>query len=122
MTDKIDELMAIIANEVAAAEYGAFDRIRKALEAALKPGGEPVARFNWNAGGFEWLTKYNFEKHNMQPLYLAAPSAQTPPPWLTDEQVGMLTVFDGLHHVEAPVLAAFIRHIEQAHGITGEKT
>ncbi len=35
---KIDELMVMIANEVAAAEYGAFDRIRKALEAALKPG------------------------------------------------------------------------------------
>lgn len=39
---------------------------------------------------------------------------------LSDEHVGMLTVFPGLHHVETPVLAAFIRHIEQA--INGGKT
>ena len=31
---------------------------------------------------------------------------------LTDEEVGMLTVFDGLHHVETPLLADFIRAIE----------
>ncbi len=31
---------------------------------------------------------------------------------LTDEEVGMLTVFDGLHHVEVPLLAEFIRAIE----------
>ena len=35
-------------------------------------------------------------------------------PWvgLTDEEVGMLTVFDGLHHVEIPLLANFARAIE----------
>ena len=33
---------------------------------------------------------------------------------LTGEEVGMLTVFDGLHHVETPLLAEFIRAIEQA--------
>lgn len=33
---------------------------------------------------------------------------------LSDEQVGMLTVFDGLHNVETPLLAEFIRAIEQA--------
>lgn len=31
---------------------------------------------------------------------------------LTDVEVGRLTVFDGLHHVEVPVLADFIRAIE----------
>jgi hypothetical protein len=31
---------------------------------------------------------------------------------LTDEEVGMLTVFDGLHYVEVPLLAKFIRAIE----------
>ena len=31
---------------------------------------------------------------------------------LTDEEVGMLTVFDGLHHIEVPLLANFIRAIE----------
>ncbi len=35
-------------------------------------------------------------------------------PWvgLTDEEVGALTVFDGLHHVETPLLADFTRAIE----------
>ena len=31
---------------------------------------------------------------------------------LTDEEVGGLTVFDGLHHIETPLLAEYIRHIE----------
>ena len=31
---------------------------------------------------------------------------------LTDEEIGMLTVFDGLHHVEVPLLANFVRAIE----------
>jgi hypothetical protein len=35
-------------------------------------------------------------------------------PWqgLSDEEVGRLTVFDGLHHIETPLLAKFIRAIE----------
>ena len=31
---------------------------------------------------------------------------------LTDEEVGGLTVFDGLTHVEVPILADFVRAIE----------
>lgn len=31
---------------------------------------------------------------------------------LTDEEIGTLTVFDGLHHVEVPLLASFTRAIE----------
>jgi hypothetical protein len=31
---------------------------------------------------------------------------------LTDREVGTLTVFDGLHHVETPLLADFARAIE----------
>ena len=31
---------------------------------------------------------------------------------LTDEEVGTLTVFDGLHDVETPLLADFARAIE----------
>ena len=31
---------------------------------------------------------------------------------LTDEEVGGLTVFDGLHYIETPLLADYIRHIE----------
>jgi len=45
------------------------------------------------------------------PLYTAPPQRKE---WqgLTDEEVGMLTVFDGLHHVEVPLLAKFTRAIE----------
>jgi hypothetical protein len=45
---------------------------------------------------------------------LRARLAQPEHEWqgLTDEEVGMLTVFDGLHHVEVPLLAEFIRAIE----------
>jgi hypothetical protein len=45
------------------------------------------------------------------PLYTAPPSK----PWvsLTDDEVGILTVsFHGLHHIETPLLAKFIRAIE----------
>jgi hypothetical protein len=31
---------------------------------------------------------------------------------LTDEEVGGLTVFDGLTHIEVPILADFVRAIE----------
>ena len=31
---------------------------------------------------------------------------------LTDEEVGGLTVFDGLTHIEVPILADFVRTIE----------
>jgi hypothetical protein len=39
---------------------------------------EPVARFNWNEGKFEWLTPYKYELHHMKPLYLSP----IPPGWL----------------------------------------
>jgi len=30
---------------------------------------KPVARFNWNEAKFDWLTKYDYHKHHMTPLY-----------------------------------------------------
>ena len=33
---------------------------------------------------------------------------------LNDDEIGRLAVFDGLHHVEIPLLAKFILAIEQA--------
>ena len=44
-------------------------------------------------------------------LYTAPPQRKG---WhgLTDEEIGMLAVFDGLHHIEVPLLADFIRAIE----------
>jgi hypothetical protein len=74
--NQVDELMDLIANEVAAAERGAFDRIRKALEAALKP---DVSK---GTGQYsDIISDGGFDPRN------AAPPAQTPvPPRLTDEQ------------------------------------
>jgi hypothetical protein len=49
---------------------------------------------------------------------LVLPKRTEPPKreWvgLTDEEIGRLTVFEGLHHVEIPLLADFIRAIEAA--------
>ena len=58
-----------------------IDELRAELT-ALKAQ-EPVARFNWHRGSFEWLTKYDYVTHNMKPLFLAAgaaPVQQEPEP------------------------------------------
>jgi len=69
------------------------------------PEQEPVA---WRdvAGKTTQYYDYN-EDGRGEPLYLHRE-------WvgLTDEEVGTLTVFDGLHHVETPLLAGFARAIE----------
>ena len=51
-----------------------------------------------------------YDEGSLRPVYTAPPNKE----WvgLTDEEVGMLTVFDGLHHVEVPLLANFARAIE----------
>jgi len=47
-----------------------FDKHLKALAAARELRAlEPIARFNWNEAKFEWLTKYDYHKHHMTPLY-----------------------------------------------------
>jgi pantoate kinase len=46
------------------------DTLRAKVEAMEKQ--EPVARYNWREGKVEWLQKWDFSKHNMKPLYLAA--------------------------------------------------
>ena len=62
-------------------ERCAIEALRAALTAAAQPASQeqstcrPVARFNWHKGGFEWLTPYKFEKHNMRPLYLESDHA-----------------------------------------------
>jgi hypothetical protein len=59
---------------------------------------------------FAWHERGDISNTPPKPLYAAPPQRE----WqgLTDEEVGMLTVFDGLHHVEVPLLAEFIRAIE----------
>jgi hypothetical protein len=32
---------------------------------------EPIGRWNWNEAKFEWLTKFDYHKHHMTPLYAA---------------------------------------------------
>lgn len=49
------------------------------------------------------------------PSYTYAVYPPDPPKeWvgLTDEEIGSLTVFEGLHHIETPLLAEFIKAIE----------
>jgi len=67
-----DELRAKLARtETALAGVKQDEAVLQSKLAALEAQ-EPVARFNWHLGKFEWLTKYNFAAHNMKPLFLAA--------------------------------------------------
>jgi hypothetical protein len=54
--------------------------------------------------------------HPVGNLCHQAAEALEQPAWqgLTDDEIGRLAVFDGLHHVEIPLLAKFILAIEQA--------
>ena len=47
------------------------DQLRQAYAqgAASQLSAEPVARFNWDSGDFEWLTKYEYNLHHMKPLF-----------------------------------------------------
>jgi len=111
---------------------GAMNALRQAIEQAEKQ--EPVGYL------YDWLnpknrdevirdwfaaSMYVIEKDkgfNVRPLYTApvtcqenrqvAKSATTEWVGLTDEEVGGLTVVDGLHDVEVPILADLIRDVE----------
>jgi hypothetical protein len=53
-------------------DFERFADLITAIRAHLAtPEQEPVARFNWNEGKFEWLTPYKYELHHMKPLYLS---------------------------------------------------
>jgi hypothetical protein len=68
------EALAVDApQEVVAQLWDIHTALRAAIEAAEKQ--EPVARFNWNEGKFEWLTPYKYELHHMKPLYLSSQPA-----------------------------------------------
>ncbi len=58
--------------------------------------------------------KLVLSKSNVTGIYTTQPEQKPVREWqgLTDEEVGTLTVFDGLHHVEVPLLADFARAIE----------
>lgn len=87
--------------------------IKALKELQEQPEQEPVAWMYINAYGEAedvGLKKSQFGATPTVPLYTAPPQRE----WqgLTDEEIGMLTVFDGLHHVETPLLAEFARTIE----------
>ena len=102
--------------------WPSFMPVIKDFEARLaQPEPEPVAWLfqNEETGLTECVdtqqVEWGFEKNNprwqkIAPLYTAPPQRE----WqgLTDEEIGMLTVFDGLHHIEVPLLADFARAIE----------
>ncbi len=91
------------------------DEITALRERLAQPEQEPVAWMYVNMDGeceqIEYLENEPMpDDPSITPLYTAPPPRQ----WqgLTYEEVGALTVFNGLHHVEVPVLADFIRAIE----------
>ena len=69
---------------------------------------EPVAWMNDIA--FSMDKELLGTRGRIVPLYTTPPSRE----WvgLSDEEIGRLAVFDGLHHVEIPLLAKFILAIE----------
>lgn len=73
---------------------------------------EPVAWRHWLQVDGEQFPQLTLVPRTDKddPLYTAPPQRE----WqgLTEYEVGFLTVFDGLHDVEVPLLANFIRHIE----------
>jgi len=107
---------------VYAAPVHTSDISQERVDETAKRKHEPVA---WRevAGKFTHYYDYN-EEGRGEPLY-AAPQPDlarvgevgvwgNKREWvgLTDEEVGGLTVFDGLHDVEVPILADFVRAIE----------
>jgi hypothetical protein len=142
MTKQIDKLMVLADNYADWVEYAeSRQALQSALEAALKPGHEADV---WHEGSQSFYRAKLLCKLTPEEVDVAPPAqtpnglfvdliAQhpglaeelkaiddtpmptwTPPPRLSDEQIGMLTVFDGLHHVEVPLLAAYARAVETA--------
>jgi len=74
---------------------------------------EPVAWITKSGKGGLWWSQSVDEDGNYNlddvPLYTSPKHT-----WvgLTDEEVGGLTVFDGLHHIETPLLAEYVLHIQ----------
>jgi hypothetical protein len=59
-------------------------------------------------------TRDNLERYTQEIRKVLSGAAKREWQGLTDEEIGMLTIFDGLHHVETPLLAEFARTIETA--------
>jgi len=129
MTDKINELMRLATDLCAAqmktsAEYvDAYETLKAALEAALKPGVEPVAwRYQPNDSikspaftTYENVAIGYGKEGSIVPLF-AHPPRREP---LTKQEILKLVPYS-LHHITDGVVIGFARAIEEAHGITGE--
>lgn len=77
----------------------------KAMKQALD-----LLKTSWGCGDQETADRWN---ETIDVLYEAI-KQEKKRKWvgLTDEEVGGLTVFDGLTHIEVPILADFVRVIE----------
>ena len=73
---------------------------------------EPIAYLCENAVGHKYF-RWKKPPSTYKPIALYTDPPQREWVGLTDGEVGTLTVFDGLHHVEVPVLAGFARAIEE---------
>lgn len=78
--ETINALVAELATIKDAHELVAAAMAVMVHEANVLKSQKPVARFNWNKGGFEWLAEYSYDKHNMKPLFLAAGAQPAPVP------------------------------------------
>jgi hypothetical protein len=107
----------------------ARDKLRQALEAALKPGGEPAC-YQYQSRDGQWQPFMN-EKHYadtvadgswpIRALYTAAPPRREP---LSDEQIRDLWSWSASAEAECTATTqqhAFARAVETAHGIGGKE-
>jgi hypothetical protein len=87
----------------------AVNMTQERVDETVKSEHEPVGWLDHYEGRFSYFKHLDSD----EPLYLAPPKRDSSS-WvgLTDEEIGTLTVFDGLHHIETPLLADFIRAIE----------
>ena len=87
----------------------AITALREALAEQAEQ--EPIGRWNWNEAKFEWLTKFDYHKHHMTPLYAAPVRTKD----LTDDEIMKINVdtasivptCDRQFHFARAVIAAY---------------
>ena len=100
--------LKVLENPWKAKPDGVADSIIALRQALAQPEQEPYGYFRYDMSLDAWVQNREDTKG------IAFYTAPLKKEWvgLTDEEVGTLTVFDGLHHVETPLLADFARAVE----------